>query len=245
MTASFFLLLAAGAVAGGFVNGLAGFGTALFTLGFWLQIMSPPEAVAMVLFMSVTSGIQSMIVVWHGIRWRRLMIFLVPALLAIPIGLQLLDQIDAGTLKKIIAAFLIVFGGYFAIRKQLPNFTRPTPILDAMIGFVSGILGAIAGLSGALPTMWVSLRPWPKAEQRAVLQPFNIIILGVAGALLALDGAYSKPVLSNLLVAVPIAMLSARLGLAVFRRLDDHQFRRLLIVLMLMAGLALMTRELL
>lgn len=240
-----FLLLAAGAIAGGFVNGLAGFGTALFTLGFWLQIMSPPEAVAMVLFMSVTSGIQGMILVWRAIRWRRLMIFLIPALLAIPIGLQLLDRIDPGTLKKIIATFLIVFGAYFIVRKQLPNFERPTPVIDGVIGFVSGILGAIAGLSGALPTMWISLRPWPKAEQRAVLQPFNIIILGIAGVLLAVDGAYTKPVLLNLLIAVPIAMVSARFGLAVFKRLNDNQFRRLLIILMLVAGLALMARELL
>ena len=60
---TFLALLGAGAIAGGFINGLAGFGTALFSLGFWLQIMPPQQAVALVLAMSVLSGIQGLILV--------------------------------------------------------------------------------------------------------------------------------------------------------------------------------------
>ena len=51
-----FLIL--GALVGGFVNGLAGFGTALMALGFWLQIMPPLEAVALVVVVSCVTGIQ-------------------------------------------------------------------------------------------------------------------------------------------------------------------------------------------
>lgn len=45
----FYICLFMGAFLGGFVNGLAGFGTALFALGWFLQIMEPPAAVAVVL----------------------------------------------------------------------------------------------------------------------------------------------------------------------------------------------------
>ncbi len=38
MTSSFILFLALGAAFGGFVNGLAGTGTALFSLGFYLMV---------------------------------------------------------------------------------------------------------------------------------------------------------------------------------------------------------------
>jgi len=54
----YFIYLALGAAAGGFINGLAGFGTALLALGFWLQIMSPIAAVSTSLIMSVVSGPQ-------------------------------------------------------------------------------------------------------------------------------------------------------------------------------------------
>ena len=44
MSIEFYLYLIAGALAGGFINGLAGFGTALFALSFWLQILEPGQA---------------------------------------------------------------------------------------------------------------------------------------------------------------------------------------------------------
>ena len=47
------ILFTAGAIAGGFINGLAGFGTALFALGFWLQILPPEQAVFISATMSV------------------------------------------------------------------------------------------------------------------------------------------------------------------------------------------------
>lgn len=235
--------LLAGAIAGGFVNGLAGTGTALFTLGFWLQTIPPLEAVAMVLVISIASGIQGMVLVWKTIRWRRLLRFLLPALLAMPIGLYLLDMIEARALKIIVAVLLITYGGFFSFRKNLPLISKPTNILDAIIGFCAGILGALGGLSGALPTMWCALQTWTKTEQRSLLQPFNIVVLSVAAVLLFFKGAYTVPVLSNLAIVVPTALAGSLVGIAVFKRLNDNQFRRLLIALMLVSGLILLAQE--
>lgn len=245
MTLEFFLLLAAGSLAGGFINGLAGFGTSLFALGWWLQIMPPLEAVAMALFMSVASGIQGIIVVWKHINYKRLAWFLLPALLGVPIGIELLAIINPSILKIGIAVFLILYGGFFAFRKGLTSFTQPTNIIDGIIGFFSGILGAVAGLSGSLPTMWIALRPWPKHEQRGILQPFNIVILSLSATILAYQGAYSKPVLLNLAIAIPLSIIAAQVGIIIFKRLKDYQFKRLLIFLLLIAGISLMARELL
>ncbi len=244
MTFEFILLLVAGAAAGGFINGLAGFGTSLFALGWWLQIMPPVQAVAIVLAMSVFSGIQGVVLVRQSINWPRLGRFLVPAIFGIPLGLYLLTVLDPKYLKLVIAGFLILYGGFFTFRKDLPTMTRPTPIIDGVIGFLGGILGAAAGLSGALPTMWCSLRPWQKAEQRAVLQPFNVTILALSAFLLALQGAYTLETLIIIGVALPVTMVSAQIGIMVFKRLEDDQFRRLLIALMLVSGLVLMIREL-
>ena len=46
MQAGAYALLFAGAFAGGFVSGLAGFGTALMALGLWLYILPPTVAVS-------------------------------------------------------------------------------------------------------------------------------------------------------------------------------------------------------
>ena len=245
MTLEFVLLLLAGAFAGGFVNGLAGFGTSLFALGWWLQVMEPLEAVALALVISVISGVPGIMVVRKSIEWPRLARFLIPALIGIPIGLRLLHEIDAELLKLVVAGFLILYGGYFAFRRELPRMTHDLPAVDASVGFAGGILGAVAGLSGALPTMWCSLRPWPKGQQRALLQPFNVIVLGLSAVWLLVEGVYGRALGLSILVAIPATLIATQLGIRAFEHLSDNQFRRLLIVLMLVSGVALVLRDLL
>lgn len=244
MTPDYILLLAAGAAAGGFINGLVGFGTGLFALGFWLQIMSPLHAVAMVLAMSVLGGAQGVFLVRKSINWPRLLRFLLPAIVGIPLGFELLKVLDPALLKIVIASFMILYGGFFAFRRGLPTFDRQTRVIDSIIGFVSGILGGAAGLCGALPTMWCAMRPWPKADQRALLQPFNVIILGITIILFAFKGAYDVATLLSIAIAFPVTTISARTGIWLFGKLADDTFRRLLILLMLFSGLILLAREL-
>ena len=247
MTPHFLLLLVCGAAAGGFLNGLAGFGTALFALGFWLHIMTPTQAVSLAVVLSVVSGIPGVWMLRNSIAKHpvRLASFVVPALFGIPIGVASLSYIDSGLLKLVIASFLILYGGFFIVRKNLPKMSKPTPIIDALIGFSGGVLGGAAGLSGALPTMWCAMRPWPKEQTRAVTQPFNVLVLVVAALLLAYQGVYDAEALIRIAIAVPVTILFANIGMLIFRRLKDEQFRRLLIALMLLAGLTLSARELL
>lgn len=241
------LFILAGAAAGGFINGLAGFGTALFALGFFLSVLPPTQAVALVLVLSVITGLQGVWVVRSAIldNPRRLMRFLLPALAGIPFGVLCLRFVDVTVMKLVIASFLLIYGGFFMARSTLPKLDRPTPLADMSVGFLGGFLGGLASLSGALPTMWCAMRAWPKAETRAVLQPFNVCVLGLSAALLATRGAYTSQTLSFALIAIPTALIFAQLGIAIFKRIPDAAFQRLLIGLCFVSGLVLMARELL
>ncbi|TDT77032.1 hypothetical protein BDE40_0307 [Litoreibacter halocynthiae] len=247
MTLDFFVILALGAASGGFINGLAGFGTALFALGFWLQIMPPAQAVSVVVIMSVIAGLQGVWLVRASImdQPRRLARFALPALVGVPLGVAALSVLEPGILKLIIAGFLILYGGFFTLRSSLPKLERPTPAIDMLVGFAGGVLGGAASLSGALPTMWCAMRPWPKSETRAVLQPFNVIVLGVTALVFAINGTYTGQTLTYIAMALPVTMIFAQIGISVFKRLTDDQFRRLLIAMMLVSGLVLMVREVL
>jgi uncharacterized protein len=50
-----FALVAAGAIVGGFVTGLAGFGAGLTALGVWLHVVDPVVAAALVVICSVVA----------------------------------------------------------------------------------------------------------------------------------------------------------------------------------------------
>ncbi|MFK7870563.1 MAG: sulfite exporter TauE/SafE family protein [Roseobacter sp.] len=247
MTAQDILLVLAGAAAGGFINGLAGFGTALFALSFFLAVMPPLEAVAVTVVLSVISGLQGVWIVRDAMfqNSARLARFVLPGVIGVPIGVNLLRLIDADTLKLVIALFLLLYGGYFSLRKSLPKIARHRPLTDCAVGFSGGVLGGAASLSGALPTMWCALRSWPKAEVRAVLQPYNVTILGLTTAMLAFAGAYHQQTLIYLAVALPATMVSAQIGIWLFQRITDAVFTRLLITLTFVSGAVLMLRVLL
>jgi len=244
MTAEFLALLLIGAAAGGFINGLAGFGTALFTLGFWLQILPALDAVALILLMSIATGLQGLWIVRAEIldKPKRVLRFILPACLGVPIGVHILGFLNTELLKLLVAGFMVSYGGFFAFRSVLPTLHTPFRFLDSLIGFFGGILGGVAGLSGALPTFWCSLQPWPKRETRAVLQPFNVVILSVAVLFLLAKGVYTEQLLFWFLMALPVGLGAAYIGLLIFRRLDTDRFRRLLIILMLVSGCFLLAR---
>lgn len=234
-------LLLAGAAAGGFINGLAGFGTALFALGFWLQAMPPAEAVALAATLSVLSGIQGVWVVRNAIVPRRLAQFLVPALLGLPLGVALLQVIDAALLKGLVGVLLLVYGIWFSLR-AVPRLSVRSPWWDRIVGLLGGALGGMAGLSGALPMLWCVLRGWPKAHTRAVLQPFNVVILALAVVGYATLGQLDEPFFIKLAMALPVTLIAAQCGIALFGRLTEARYTRLLVMLMVVSGVSLLWR---
>ena len=116
MTTTIILYLALGAAAGGFVNGLAGTGSALFSLGFYLLVLSPVTAVAVVCVLAILGGIPGLWLVRADIMANKskLMQFLLPGLVGVPVGVALLDSINAETLRIGIALLLVIYGGYFS-----------------------------------------------------------------------------------------------------------------------------------
>ena len=46
------------------------------------------------------------------------------------------------------------------------------------------------------------MRDWAKEKTRAVLQPYNVVVLGLAALGLAIDGAYTREVLITVVIAL-------------------------------------------
>src|SRR5271154_728159 len=73
-------VLATGALAGGFVSGLAGFGTGLVALGIWLYVFPPSVAVPLVLICSVVSQTSTLLHFWRLIDFKLVWPFLIGGL---------------------------------------------------------------------------------------------------------------------------------------------------------------------
>src|SRR6266576_1266449 len=99
---STYALLLFGALAGGFVSGLAGFGTALMALGIWLYVLPPSLAVPLVLICSVIAQTSTLPSIWKTIDFRLVWPFIIGGLAGVPLGTLLIAHADPDVFKRTI-----------------------------------------------------------------------------------------------------------------------------------------------
>ena len=233
------MAILAGALAGGFVSGLAGFGTGLTALVLWLQVLPPVTAATLVILCSVTAQIQSLPVIRHEIDIRQLWPFVLPGLLGVPMGAALLAHVDVGTLKFCVGLLLLAY----TAQSLAGGTSRPVAwggrAADAIVALGGGILGGLAGLSGPLPTLWANLRGWEKARKRSVIQAFNLAVLLLALAVHLARGYLTGETLTAFAIALPGTVTGAWLGARTYAQMSDARFTRIILILLALSGIAL------
>jgi len=239
MNAGGFALLFAGALAGGFVSGLAGFGTALMTLGIWLYLMPPALEVPLVLICSVVRQTATLPSMWRTFDLSLIWPFLIGGLAGVPLGTILIAHADPQNFKLTVGVFLLVFPLALYFQRTPTAFRFGGRLADGAIGFAGGILGGLAGLSGPLPILWASVRGWGKDERRGIFQIFNWTVLVAALGLQLASGLVDRQVTWLALLALPGTIVGASLGARVYHGLSDKNFRDVVLVLLFLSGAGL------
>jgi uncharacterized membrane protein YfcA len=239
MSTAVFVILFLGAFAGGFVSGLAGFGTGLVALGIWLYVLPPSIAVTLVVICSIIAQTWTMPAIWRSIDFKLVWPFLIGGLAGVPLGTLLIAHADPRGFKLSVGVLLLVFpaGLYFNRGPIALRFGGRAA--DAVVGFAGGILGGLAGLSGPLPTLWASVRGWGKDERRGVFQTFNWTVLTAALCLQAGTGFITREVAWLALLALPGTIFGAWLGARTYRALSDKNFRDVVLGLLFLSGVGL------
>ncbi len=238
------VLVVFGAFAGGVVNGLTGFGTAITAIGIWLYAIPPTVAASVAIICSVVSQTQTLHLIWRKIRWDRLLPLVVPGVIGVPIGTLLLSHIDPRFFKLGIGTFLIVYSAYVLARRGEISSGFGGRAADGIAGFGGGVLGGLTGLSGVLPVVWTDVRGWTKEQRRGVVQTFNMAILSLALVSHALTGLLTRQVALDAVIALPATIAGAWLGAFIYRRLADRGYQRAVMMLLLVSGVGLIWNSL-
>jgi uncharacterized membrane protein YfcA len=233
------LAFAAASFTAALVAGLAGFAFGLVAAAVWLHILTPVQTTALIVgFGLLVQGFS----VWqlrHALNWHRLLPFLVGGAVGVPVGVELLRWTSAAHLRSAIGVVLICFSVYSLVRPKLARMTAGGRAADAGIGIVSGVLGSATGLGGIVPTVWCSLRGWSKDEQRAVFQPVAVAIFAMTALWLGGTGLLAGDTIRLFAIGLPAVLAGLWLGLRLYGRLDEAGFRKLVLVLLLISGAAL------
>ncbi len=224
--------------AGALVSGLAGFAFSAVAGTLLLRLVEPAEAVSLLLVCSLASQLLCIADLREAIAWRRLLPLVAAGLAGIPIGALLLQVLPATIFAAIFGVFLVNYGALMLVRPA--RATRGhSGISDLLSGFAGGLTGGAIAFPGAVPTIWCTMQGLAKDSQRALIQPFIVIMQVATIAYFSGVGLMTSETLLVSLVCAPAVLAGTWLGLRLYRHVDDGEFRRLVLVILLISGATL------
>jgi len=233
-------LVAAGACVAGFVQGMTGFGFGMASMVFWSWTLAPDMVAPLVVFGSLVGQLLGLGALRRAFNLRRALPFLIGGALGIPFGVALLHDIDPAHFKLVIGAVLVVYCLSLLFVAELPRIRRGGRMADAGVAWIGGVMGGLSGMSASAPTLWCVLRGWPRDEQRAVFQSFNLTVHALTLTAYGLSGVLTVETNRLFLVVAPAMLVPTLLGLWLYRRFDDVLFRKVVLALLAISGAILL-----
>jgi len=236
----YFLILLTGAFIAAFVTGAVGFADGLILNAFWLHIMEPASAVALIIVSSFLIHAIPLYKLRKTLNYSRLKPFVLFGVIGFPFGMWALTRINPEVFKITIGFLLLGYGLWMLIRSKSSAKMSQKPMLDGVVGLNGGFMGGFAGLAGLLPTLWVGMQNLPKNVQRGTFEPYILIVNLVGIAVFFIAGKITMQVGVDLLWALPALIIGSWLGVKVYPLINDTVFRKTVLVLILLSGLMLL-----
>ncbi len=237
-------------VCGGMVHSAAGFGSALVAMPILTLVLSPAVATPL----QNTVGLFLCALIWYQHRdqwpWRDSVPIIAFSLLGVPLGTYALTHFSEKSVLLVLGLVLLIYSS-FELRAfvpsrdtaQRPAFRDPAYIGASIAGFLSGVLGAAYATNGPPAIIYGSLRRWPRAEFKSVLQSL-FLINGIAIVLWqGSQGLITREVGWLALFAFPGLALGAAIGYRIDKRLDHVQSRKVMLGLIAVLGIVLIVRS--
>ena len=214
---------------------VAGFGFALLAVPLMALAIDTHDAVVVATFLGlITSTVQA--VQGRRVASRPLVVRLtVSALFGIPIGLLVFRQVDEHVLKVILGVGVLIATALLVRRIDLGS---RGPALDWVAGLVSGALSASLSTNGPPLVFALQSRRLPIDVFRATIS-WVFCISGVATVIaFAVSGEITRSGIRDVVIAFPAMVIGAWLGFRLRDRVDEEGARRMVLVLLALAGVS-------
>jgi uncharacterized protein len=254
LTVGSFSPTAACAVAGvlffaGVVSGLSGFAfAAVAATVLWL--LPPGQAVPLIMLLSACNQLLSL-----GALRREMVIrgtaeregalpYIVGGLAGVPIGLVLLRGLPTNLFTAALGVFLTVYSSAMLAKPENLRLGLSGWKAAVVVGVLGGMLGGVAALPALIPVAYLGLRGVGKSETRGIIQPYILTLQVVSLGMLAFTDTALFNAQFWLLSALtlPAVLFGSATGVVLYRRISDVNFRRAVLILLVLSGAGLVAK---
>lgn len=227
---------------GGFASGVSGFAMGFIVSGFWLHLITPIETTALIVGYGLCTQGYGVWKLRHSLSWRNIAPFIVSGTIAIPLGTLMLTYIDPGAMRFGMGVLLVIYGVY-GLAKPTFKPVKAGVVTDGVVGFLNGLLAGLTGLPGFIITVWSQMRGFAKDAQRAVFQPVMLAAFLVTAVSLGFSGAITREIAVLWGLGLPALLAGLWTGFQLYGKLDDAVFRKIVLVLLVASGTALIVAQ--
>jgi uncharacterized protein len=226
---------------GGFVSGISGFAFSAIAGAILLQFYVPTFAVPLMAASALVAQLYGLINLRASMEWRKGLPLIVGGVFGIPLGLLVLKSMDPHVFRVGFGVFLAVYAAYMLFWPERLSLRQSGQnLVTAFVGFAGGFVGGLTAFPGALPTIWCDLQHLPKDAKRGMTQPYIALMQFLGFFLVLLHGDLTVDFAWKFLWGLPAVLAGCTLGLALFGKVNDLMFRRVVLSALLVSGLAML-----
>ena len=233
------IILIAGISLGFFIQTVAGFAGGLFALPIILQVIPMQEAVA---YLSVFLCLFSILLVyrnWNNIDKKTVQELGVGIIVGLAAGVGILKMGSPLILKRLLGVFILLFVAYHFLKKKKLNLPGRWGIL---FGLAGGVFSGMFSAGGPTYVMYV----YNRIDGAAVFRATLIGILSITNILrlpmLVVSDILTTDILLTSLYIAPAFALALFLGNRLYKKINEHAFKNILMILLVVSGISLLIR---
>lgn len=226
--------------AASFVHGLAGFGIGLVSLALLPFVMSPVTAVVLMTIYTVVFSLGMLVPLRRDVQLPALLLLGLGTVAGTPAGVWILAALPAAVLTRLIGGALIVvvaleWLGFYPERLDGRRWA-----LSA--GLAAGVAGGAVGMPGPPVILYTASQGWSPRAMKATLQAFFLVNQAVILFGYWWAGLVTRDVGRATLLFFAPAALALVAGVALFERVDQRRFRRIVFAVLFFSGAVLLVR---
>jgi uncharacterized membrane protein YfcA len=219
----------------GFIQGLSGFGSALFAMPLLTIFIDVKIAVPLCMLHSFIIASYLSLQLKDYMEREKILPLIVGSLPGIYIGITFLKNAESTLIQMLIGILIISYGIYSLVFHPGPR--KIHRIWSYIAGFGTGFIGSAFSAGGPPAIIYTTLTGWSKDHIKATLTGFFFVGSLITALAHAVSGLTSSLVIQYFLISAVFVLSGVIMGSRLYNKINQQAYIRSILISLIILGL--------